>query len=38
MLLLMAVQEQEWDDVDLVIRQFQGHDAGREVLAETRCW
>jgi len=24
MLLLMAVQEQEWDDVDLVIRQFQG--------------
>ncbi len=23
MLLLMAVQEQEWDDVDLVIRQFQ---------------
>ena len=24
MLLLMAVQEEEWDDVDLVIRQFQG--------------
>src|SRR5579871_1369266 len=24
MLLLMSVQEQEWDDVDLVIRQFQG--------------
>jgi 3-hydroxyacyl-CoA dehydrogenase len=24
MLLLMAVQEQEWDDVDMVIRQFQG--------------
>ena len=24
MLLLMAVQEGEWDDVDLVIRQFQG--------------
>ena len=24
MLLLMAVQEEEWDDVDMVIRQFQG--------------
>jgi 3-hydroxyacyl-CoA dehydrogenase len=24
MLLLMSVQEEEWDDVDLVIRQFQG--------------
>jgi len=24
MLLLMSVQEQEWDDVDLAIRQFQG--------------
>jgi 3-hydroxyacyl-CoA dehydrogenase len=24
MLLLMAVQEEEWEDVDLVIRQFQG--------------
>ena len=24
MLLLMAVQEEEWDDVDLAIRQFQG--------------
>jgi 3-hydroxyacyl-CoA dehydrogenase len=24
MLLLMAVQEEEWDEVDLVIRQFQG--------------
>jgi len=24
MLLLMAVQEEEWDDVDIVIRQFQG--------------
>jgi 3-hydroxyacyl-CoA dehydrogenase len=24
MLLLMAVQEEEWDDVDLMIRQFQG--------------
>ncbi|HZR66414.1 MAG TPA: 3-hydroxyacyl-CoA dehydrogenase NAD-binding domain-containing protein [Terriglobales bacterium] len=24
MLLLMSVQEQEWDEVDLVIRQFQG--------------
>jgi 3-hydroxyacyl-CoA dehydrogenase len=24
LLLLMAVQEEEWDDVDLVIRQFQG--------------
>jgi 3-hydroxyacyl-CoA dehydrogenase len=24
MLLLMAVQEEEWDDIDLVIRQFQG--------------
>ncbi len=24
MLLLMSVQEEEWDDVDLAIRQFQG--------------
>jgi len=24
MLLLMSIQEEEWDDVDLVIRQFQG--------------
>ena len=24
MLLLMAVQEEEWDDVDLMVRQFQG--------------
>jgi 3-hydroxyacyl-CoA dehydrogenase len=24
MLLLMAVQEEEWDDIDMVIRQFQG--------------
>ena len=24
MLLLMAVQEEEWDDVDLMIKQFQG--------------
>jgi len=24
MLLLMAIQEEEWDDVDMVIRQFQG--------------
>ena len=24
MLLLMSVQEEEWDEVDLVIRQFQG--------------
>src|SRR3954467_7202499 len=24
MLLLMAVQEEEWDDIDLMIRQFQG--------------
>ena len=24
MLLLMAVQEEEWDDVDMAIRQFQG--------------
>src|SRR5437879_1519302 len=24
MLLLMSVQEEEWDDIDLVIRQFQG--------------
>ena len=24
MLLLMSVQEEEWDDVDLIIRQFQG--------------
>ena len=34
MLLLMSVQEEEWDDVDLAIRQFQGHDAGDQVLAE----
>ena len=24
MMLLMAVQEEEWDEVDLAIRQFQG--------------
>ena len=24
MLLLMSVQEEEWDDIDLAIRQFQG--------------
>ena len=27
MLLLMAVQEEEWDEVDMMIRQFQRHDA-----------
>ena len=34
MLLLMSIQEEEWDDVDLAIRTFSGHDAGNQVLTE----
>ncbi len=30
----MSVQEEEWDEVDLVIRQFQGDDTGDQVFAE----
>ena len=35
MLLLMSVQEEEWDDVDLVDPPVPGNDAGHQVLAKT---
>ena len=34
MMLLMAVQEEEWDEVDLAIRAVPEHDPGHQVLAE----
>ena len=38
MLLLMSAQEEEWDEVDLAIRAFQGGmTQGNQVLAEIAC-
>ncbi len=38
MLLLMSIQEEEWDDVDLAVRAFQGMTQAIKLLAEAWWW